>query len=277
MIRLFFLIFPVSLLAGNISVSLTNMQESTTYTVENPAQALKAQLDFPTNFYTVALHYQTTFNQIHISSFAAFLLTDSKTTGNDRDWYQGTLSVYSSSTDRVHSYYQAGIELSKELYHHWTPFVKLQYTLFDQYWTDTYQEDYVKGITETVEGKSIRYKQTRYEGSIGIQYDTPLSSALSLQIRPYMGYLINEATDEHLLRDFYTTQKAYMFGYGGEIGVKLTVSNNLYLTAHIDHKRFQDNDLDMDYFNLSDTQYMSLPSSYENKLTAATLGIWYNY
>lgn len=269
------LLFPVSTYAGNIVIETDKRQGESFYIVESPSQGLKSKLIFPFNIYTGSIGYQTSIEDFAIQFNASYALDKTVTTGEDFDWKHNSLTVYSDSKNSVDHYSQYELTLSKVITQQLNIFSKFTYRKLDFSWQDTVQVDYVKNQTESVDGLSLKYEQDFYQLNLGLSYEAPLAESLSFKLEPSLIYAYVESKDSHILRSFYTKQFAQALGYSVSLRLVKRIDKQANLSLHYAYQTLQGNTVDMDYFNLSDYNYLTYPSSYSFK--ERQLGIRYLY
>ena len=273
-----FLVFlsPAILVAGDIDVSLKNSSGESSYIVSsNNFQNLKSKLIFPFNYNSVDLEFEHKLKCFNININLSFLLSSKVTKGEDYDWQNGNLTVYSQSDNKIDEYHNIDIILNKNIFYDIDLFAKFNYKILDMYWRDTYQEDYIKNSSEYVLGNTLKFQQEFYKYHLGLSYKNDLYKNISLILKPSLVFAYINTKDTHILRDFYTVQNAKAFGYetSCELRYKLTTKSNLKIS--IAYINIEDKNTDMDYYNQLNEKYLSYPSSYNYKNT--TVGIHYNY
>jgi len=269
-------LFPAILFAGSIDLSLKNNIGKSLYTVSsNNFQNLKSKLIFPFNYSSLDLEYEHKLNHFNINISLSFLLNSKVEKGEDYDWQNNTLTVYSQSNNKIDKYYSIGVMLNKNLNNELDFFLKFNYNILDMYWSNTYQEDYIKNNKEYILGNTLKFQQKFYEYYLGLGYRHNISKNTYLKLKPSLVFAYVNTKDTHILRNFYTIQNAKAFGYeiGFELNYKLTVKS--YLKISISHLNIKDKNVEMSYYNSLNEKYLSYPSSYHYENT--TIGIHYNY
>ena len=269
-------LFPAILFAGSIDLSLKNNIGKSLYTVSsNNFQNLKSKLIFPFNYSSLDLEYEHKLNHFNINIILSFLLNSKVEKGEDYDWQNNTLTVYSQSNNKIDKYYSIGVMLNKNLNNELDFFLKFNYNILDMYWSNTYQEDYIKNNKEYILGNTLKFQQKFYEYYLGLGYRHNISKNTYLKLKPSLVFAYVNTKDTHILRNFYTIQNAKAFGYeiGFELNYKLTVKS--YLKISISHLNIKDKNVEMSYYNSLNEKYLSYPSSYHYENT--TIGIHYNY
>ena len=269
-------LFPAILIAGNIDLSFKKNNGQSSYTVNsNNFQNLKSELIFPFNYNSIDLEYEHQLKYLYININSSFLLNSKVEKGEDYDWQNNSLTVYSLSDNKINKYYNIGIILNKNIIYNIDLFAKFNYKILDMYWSKTYQEDYIKNNSEYILGNTLKFQQEFYKYHLGLSYKNDLSKNISLILKPSLVFAYINTKDTHILRDFYTVQNVKAFGYetSCELRYKLTTKSNLKIS--IAYINIEDKNTDMDYYNILNEKYLSYPSSYNYKNT--TIGIHYNY
>lgn len=275
MVKLLLIVLPAVLFAGNISISLENKNGSSYYTVEDPAHQLKSKLVFPFEMNAVALEYVADIYGFKLAFSSSFLLDSKTTTGKDYDWQNGTMTVFSTSDDKINRYADYKLEVSRNILKHLDIVGSFRYKYVDMEWSDTHQEDFVQHTTVDLQGTTLRYEQTFYQYNLGLEYEAALPKDFIFKIKPSAIYTYIEAKDTHLLRDFYTMQYSNAFGYGVKIDLEKKVYKNSTLVLNFSYEAFEDKDTDMKFFNSQNQNYVTYPSSF--KYSNRTFGIKYIY
>jgi len=275
---LFTLIFPVILFAGNINLSFGNHHGQSFYIVESAnTQNLRSKLVFPFNFNSIGLEYNQKFHYFTIGINSSFLLNTTQTEGKDYDWQNNNLTVYSKSNNKISKYHAIGITLLKALSNNVTLFTKFNYSTLDMYWLNTYQEDYIKNKNEFISGNTLEFKQKFYKYNLGISYKNTIFKKLSLAFSPSLIYAYINTKDIHILRDFYTIQNIKSFGYEVNLNLKYDITTISSLMISFNYIDINDKNINMDYYNKLNKNYISYPSSYSYKDKVLRIHYTYNF
>lgn len=271
-----FFLSPAILFAGDIDLSLNNNYGQSSYIVNsNNSQNLKSKLIFPFNYNTLDIVYHHHFKYFKIGFYSSFILNTQTTKGEDYDWQNNNLTVYSKSDNTIDKYSNIGLELEKNIVKSIDIFTKFNYQNLDMQWMNTYQEDYVKNKTTYIAGNTLKFQQEFYNYGLGVKYQHRVFKSIFFELNPSLNYVYVNTKDTHSLRDFYTIQNAKAFGY--EINCKLNYNITIKSTLKIslNYIQIKDTKVDMGYYNIIDEKFISYPSSYAYRNT--TFGIHYNY
>lgn len=270
---LFIAIFPVLLFSGDIELLVKNNNGDSSYIVESPDQNLKAKLIFPYEFNTLEVVYSHKFDFFDIKVNSSFVLNDETTTGKDYDWHKDSLTVFSTSDNQIDKYTDFGVQVSKDIWNNLKTLAGFNYKTLDMHWSDTYQEDYINNSTSYTQGETLKYQQDFYQYYLGLNYINEIYKNLFIELEPTFIYAYIESKDTHVLRSFYTLQKAKAFGYALAFNTSYRLNQNSKIKLFLNYEILKDNSIDMDYYNFLGSKYLSLPSSYryENR----TIGIGY--
>ena len=272
-----FLIFPVIVFAENIEISLKHHIGKTFYTVESKEQQLKSQLDFPFEFNAIDLQVNYPMDSFDIGFSVSFLNNSDVKTNKDYDWKNEEMTVFSSSKNHIDRYYDFGLDVSTDVSNNLKLFTQMHYTTLNIYWTDTYQEDYIKDRSKYIKGKTLEYEQTFYEYLLGVNYQVTVLKDFIFEFKPSLLYTMARITDKHLLRGFFTLQNIQTFGY--DITLKGIYQINSYSKINLlfSSKKFSDNHIDMYYYNQFNEKYLTLPSSYNYESDTISIGYSFNF
>lgn len=275
--RIFLLfLFPAIIFAGNIDLSLKNNDGQSSYTVNsNNSQNLKSELIFPFNYNSIDLGYKYKLGYFNIYINSSFLLKSKTEKGKDYDWQNNNLTVYSQSDNKIDKYYDVGIGLDKKILKNINLFIKFNYQILDMYWSNTYQEDYVKNDNEYIAKNTLKFQQEFYKYNIGLSYKNNLTKNISLILKPSLVFTSINTKDTHILRNFYTIQDINAFGYKLKFAFKYRLTTKSNLKLSIAYINIKDENADMNYYNILNERFSSYPSTYNYKKT--TVGIHYNY
>ena len=274
--KLSLFLLPTILVAGNIEISVKNNNGQSSYIVNsNNSQNLKSKLIFPFNYNTIDIAYQHPFKYFKVSFCSSFLINRKTTNGEDYDWQNNNLTVYSKSDNTIDKYNNVGLVLTKNVFKDIDIFTKFNYQNLDMHWVNTDQKDYVKNKNEYISENTLKFQQEFYIYSLGIKYQKYIFKKVFFELTPLLNYSHINTKDTHILREFYAKQNINTFGY--EINCKLsyniTIKSKLKISFNYIH--IKDQNVDMVYYNNLNEKYVSYPSSYTYKDT--TIGIHYNY
>lgn len=267
---------PAILVAGNLDLSIKNNNGQSSYVVNsNNSQNLKSKLIFPFSYNTFDIKYQHPFKYFKASFSSSFIINSQTAKGEDYDWQNNNLTVYSKSDNAIDKYNDMGLALTKNIFNDIDIFTKFNYQNLDMRWMKTYQKDYVKDKIEYISGNTLKFQQEFYRYGVGIKYKKNISKKILFELSPSLNYAYINTKDTHILRDFYTIQNAKAFGY--EINCKLNYNITIRskLKISLNYINIEDDNVDMDYYNKLNEMYSSYPSSYRYENT--TIGIHYNY
>jgi len=255
--KLSFFLLPTILIAGNIDISIKNNNGQSSYIVNsNNAQNLKSKLIFPFNYNTVDIAYQRPFKYFKLGFYSSFLVNSRTRNGEDYDWQNNNLTVYSKSDSVIDTYNNVGLVLTKNAFKDIDIFTKFNYQNLDMYWVNTHQKDYVKNKNEYISENTLKFQQEFYIYSLGIKYQKYIFKKVFFELTPLLNYSYINTKDTHILRDFYTIQNANAFGY--EINCKLsyniTIKSKLKISLNYIH--IEDQNVDMAYYNNLNEKYV---------------------
>ena len=276
LIVLLFIIFSVISFAETINISLKNHNGESYYTVDSAdSRNLKSKLNFPFDFTSVDLEYKHDYSLFNITFSSSFLVDSKTTTGNDYDWKDKDITVFSSSKNHIDKYYALGLSLSKKLSKETEFFSGVYYKVLNMNWSDTYQKDYVKNEQEYISNKSLEYQQSFYEYILGVSYQSLFLKDILVELKPSLIYTVVDIKDKHLLRGFYTTQNVNTFGYNIALKSSYNIGENSTIALLFSYKTVKKSRIDMNYYNQLHENYLTLPSSYAYKNIIRNIS--YNY
>lgn len=268
--------FPVMLIAGNIKLSLNKHNAESSYSVRSDNQQnLKSTLNFPLRFTSFNISYTHQYYTLYITLKSSFLLKSTTSIGKDFDWKDNKLTVYSMSKNNIEKYYSNEIEVSKNIINNLSLFLKFNYQVIHINWKDTYQEDYVQNINESISGKTLTFNQVFYKYKLGVSYQNPINKNFNYQIRPSLVYAFIHTKDTHILRNFYTIQDIQTYGYEIDFSISYTISEKSHIYLSYNYQKIVEKHTDMNYYNIFKQNYLTYPSSY--KYTSRILSLGYNY
>lgn len=278
MLKVFFItIFPVILFAGDIELLVKNNNGDSSYIVESPDQNLKAKLIFPFEFNTLDVVYNHKFNFFDIKVNSSFLLNDETTTGKDYDWHNDNLTVFSTSDNKLDKYTDFGLEISKDILDNLRALVGFNYKTLDMYWSNTYQQDFINDTISNIQGETLKYQQDFYQSYLGLNYKNEIDKNILIELKPTLIYAYIESKDTHILRSFYTFQKSKALGYAFEINASYRLSQNSKIKLSLNYEKLKDDNVDIDYYNLLGSKYLTLSSSYEYSNRAIGIGYIFRF
>lgn len=271
------LIFPVALAAGNLGLEFENNSGESSYIVESVAQDLKAKLIFPFKYYSANFSYEHEFSFFNIKLITSFLLKNKKTIGEDYDWLNNNLTVFSTSTNKIDNYSGYTIEISKKIKNHFTIITSFTYKLLSLYWQNTTEQDFIKNKTTTIEGTTLKYQQKIYQYNLGLLYKNIFTEKLSIELNPFLEYALIDSKDTHILRDFYTKQISNTYGYKLILNTTYKINNRVKVVLSGKYTYLKDTNTKMDYFNALDEKYLTLPSSFIYKNRSIGIGFFIQF
>lgn len=270
-----FFFLPALLVAGTLGVDLENHQGKSSYNVSSPIQKLEASLKFPFDLNSVGLFYQTNFYGYDFVFRTDLLLGSSVRKGEDFDWYQNRLTVYSSSDNKIDKFQSYSLEVSKDIFESFYITNRFLYKKLNMSWSNTFEEDFVRNDTSINEGLSLTYNQDFYQIDIGIGYEKSLFDFIIVSIEPSFIYTYIISRDKHLLRNFHTLQYSQAIGYGIDGRLSYQLDTNSKVSLDYVYEEYSDDNTQMNYYTSENKNYMSLPAkySYDNR----KFGVSYSY
>ena len=270
-------IFPAILFAGNFEISLNHNIGKSFYIVESKEEQLKSELDFPFEFNALDVQLNYPIGSFDIGLSASFLNSSEVKTSKDYDWKNEEKTVFSSSKNHIDQYYGFGLEVSTDVSTNLKLLTQMHYTTLNMYWSDTYQEDYVKNRSNYISGKTLEYEQSFYEYLLGVNYQVTFLKDFTFEFKPSLLYTMAKIKDKHLVRGFYTLQNIQTFGY--DITLKGIYEINSYSKINLlfNSKKFSDNHIDMNYYNQFNEKYLTLPSSYNYESDTISIGYSFSF
>lgn len=273
---LVFFLLPALLNAGNIDLSLKYHSGYAYYTVESTdIQNLKSKLVFPFRYKTFDIKYEYPFKIFNISLYTSFLIDSKTTKGEDFDWKNKNLTVYSNSDDLIDKYNSVSLKLDKQIFKNFSFFAKVDYKKLNSCWKNTSQTDFISHTKEHVNKNSLIFKQKFYMYNFGINYKKNVFEKLSFEFNPSLVYSCVDTKDIHILRNFYTTQNIRTFSYKFNFKLNYYINRKSKIKVSFSHLRIKDDNINMDYYNLLNEKYLSYPSSYIYRNNI--IGIHYEY
>lgn len=268
--------FSALLCAQNIELSLKNSNGNSLYIVEKPSQNLKAKLSFPFDFYTIDLAYSHHFNFFDLKASSSFLLNHKTTIGKDYDWQNDNLTLFSKSDNKVDRYYDFALEISKNIFDDLKVLTRFNYKILDMYWSNTHQEDFVKNETSYHQELTLKYQQKFYKYNLGLNYQYEIYRDILIEFEPSLVYAFIESKDTHVSRNFYTLQNSQAFGYKVKFNTIYKINSNSKIKLSFYQEALRDKSVDMNYYNILNKKYKTLPSSYKYKNSTICIGYIYS-
>jgi len=273
-----FLIFSASLFAGKIDISYLYNSGKSTYKVwSDNTQNLQSKLLFPVDFATLRVRYTHTYRSLSFTIYSSVLLYKKTTDGEDFDWQNDTLTVYSSSDNIIENYYDGGVTCKKNFLPSFALFAKFHYQMLKSSWYNTQQEDYVKNSSSFLNTKTLTFQQEFFQYHFGLDYTTNISKKISFSLLPSVVYAFINTKDTHLLREFYTKQKIQSLGYEWSIKTHYILDKNLGINIAFSYISLKDSQVDMHYYNAYYGKYLTYPSSYKYTNKSLSFGIYYTF
>ena len=267
--------FSATLFAENIELSLKNNNGNSSYIVQSPSQNLKAKLIFPFKFSTFDLNYAHEFSFFDIKIGSSFLLNHKTTTGKDYDWQNDNLTVFSSSDNKIDKYSKYSLEISKDIFYDLKIFANFDYKILDMYWSNTAEEDFVKNENSYVKDLTLKFQQEFFQHNLGLTYKNNIYKNILVEIQPSFIYAFVKSKDTHVLRSFYIKQNSKAIGFGLKLNTTYSITDNSKIKLSLNYETLEDKNVNMDYYNVLNQKYKTLPSSYKYK--NQTIGLSYSY
>jgi len=272
------LLFSAILFAEEGGLLLTLHEGESSYTVHTPSTpTLSSKLIFPLHFYSIGTQYSTQLSDCTLSIGGALLLHSPIEKGEDYDWKEQRLTVYSHSNNQVAHYQEFYLLLQKPYTTSLQWRTKLHYQKIDTHWSQTQQTDYIKEEERTINKETLHFQQHLYSLYFGVDYTKILSSKTTYTISPSLVYSYITTKDSHLLRGFYTQQAFGTLGYHIEAQIQYHFNPSSTCKFTLKHTKLTKDSTPMDYYNRFDEQYLSYPSSYHYKQTTLTLSYLYSF
>ena len=254
-------ILPATLLAGSININSSYHNGSSSYTVKN--KNIKSELKFPFSFNSIGMEYFTNFKNLKIGISYNTLLNYNSKKGEDFDWKDNNLTIYSNSKNNVKKFENIELLISKRLYLNFDIFATFNYTDLEFDWYDTNQVDYLLNKKSHTGGKTLKFRQEFYKYSLGIQYKNHINKKMLLILNPSLTYAYINTKDSHILRGFYTTQNFNTLGYDFSTILIYKINKRSNLKISYKYEKLSKDNTDMSYYNNSNYKFNMLPSSYK--------------
>lgn len=204
------------------------------------------------------------------------MLYQNQNVGEDFDWKNDELTVYSASKDKLESYRHYKLSISKNLFSNFSITGSFIYRDTREHWSDTKQVNYVTETTTQLSGKTLEYAQTFYQYSLGVEYSKKFLKTFRVRVNPSFVYGYVDTKDTHVSRDFYVIQNCHAFGYSFQGSVEKELTKHSVIGLSIDYMNIEDKKTDMYYYTaFSHELFATYPSSYQYK--DFNFGINYRY
>lgn len=258
-------LLPTSVLAGSVEVSLDNYSGESSYSVKAPAQKLESKLIFPYEFQKVSLDFKKDTSIGAFSLKVSLPINESKEIGEDYDWADNALTVYSSSKNKLNNYSLIEGSWDYKFTNDWELSNSVSYEYFNFDWYDTSQYDYVREDQSNMIGNTLNFKQELFSYNIGLNNHYKLNDKISFEtsINGIASYV--KIKDSHLLRDFYTTQNSLAFGYRLGFKANYSINTKNIISLGISKESIRGQKEDMNYYSTSDDKLNSYPATYKNE------------
>ncbi len=124
---------------------------------------------------------------------------------------------------------------------------------------------------------TLKYQQKFYQYNLGLNYKLKLYKNISIELEPSLVYALIKAKDTHISRNFHTLQNSKAFGYLVKLNTIYKINNNSKIKLSLNHKQLKDKSVDMDYYNILNQRYLTLPSSYRYKNSSIGLSYVFSF
>lgn len=273
---IFITVFPLVVYGGGIGVIISDNNGESSYEVRSGS--LRSELVFPFAFNTIGISTQHRIAYVSLTFEFSGLLDKRSKTGKDYDYQNNDLTIFSRSQNRIDNFIAIRLSAAKNLNKHLDFIASLKYQKLNNKWYNTIQTDFNRDQTIAIDGKTLEYKQNFYQFNIGVDYYHNLTNDIAISIKPSLIYAFINNEDRHLLRNFYTEQDSDAFGYGLAIAVTKMVAKQHSINFFLQHEFYRDKSNKIDYFTISsNTNYATLPASFEYKNTQFGIKYQFNY
>lgn len=246
------------------------------YIVSDPTRALHSRLVFPHNIETIGLAYQYNFKDYSVQVSSQFLLHQHKNIGEDFDWKNQELTVYSNSQDTLDRYKHYELSIFKNIFSSFSITGNFIYQDIQEHWSNTKQVNYIADNTTLTTGKTLEFTQTFYQSSLGMAYSKEFLKNFIINLNPSFVYSYIYTQDTHILRNFYTQQSCHTFGYNFKVSLKKELTDSTTFGVKFQYIKVEDKRTDMRYYTSSSKELFAIyPSSYQ--YNNFNFGIDYKY
>lgn len=253
-----------SLIAKDREFSLSILQHSNQAEYIVQSGSLKSKLTFPTSIISLKTQYiQSLTNTISVGAFIETPLTKKEKVGEDFDWSGDSLTIYSSSQNRVDKYSKVGL-IGRYKYN---PNIILNIiyakSIYNMIWSNTQQIDYTANTSSSLAGDTLKYEIIKNIFTFSPSY-THNFEKYNITFSPQVSWVYADTTDNHLLRNFYTKQNNKGIGYGLKLKTVYNISKKISIGAGFKYSYFKDKDSSTYYYTSTDIHYQTIQSSYKD-------------
>ncbi|WP_428746140.1 hypothetical protein [Sulfurimonas sp.] len=250
--------------ADSVAIFLEDQSSESSYIVKAPEFQLESKLIFPKHFNTLGISYNYSYLDYDFAISTHFLLHSSDQKGEDFDWKNGELTVYSSSTDILDSYQHYKFQISKKISPEFSLTAAFVYKDTQEHWSNTKQQNYITDTTSQLTETTLQFSQTFYTYLLGMTYSKKLFSEFSVHFNPSFTYSYIDTKDVHIVRNFYVFQNAQAFGYDLKLLLQKKLTENSTLGLNLQYSNVKDKQTDMSYYYISSgNHFATYPSSYQ--------------
>ena len=262
--------------AGQYDFSLSQIEGSSEYFVESESQELTSKLIFPYRFATATFRASDSLWDGSASFEVTFPISSFNKKGEDYDWQNKQLTVYSSSQNNLENFFSSKIQWKFSILKNLQLVTSISYDVLDFSWIDTYQKDYVKNETSFKAGRTLSYKQSFYLFELGCSYTQVLSQNSSIELLPKIALGYAETKDQHLLRGFYTLHESRLNGLNIEIKNHYQLNKTQNFSVGLAYKKLIGKTSKMNYYSIynENVSFASYPAKFSNE--SITLGLTYS-
>lgn len=268
------ILLPAIIVAGEVDIKLLHNSGKSTYSVIEPKNNLKATLDFPIKFYSTSIEYKQRLKNYNITIGTSFLLKDSRSLGEDFDWQNESLTVYSNSENKVNNFYDIYVSVERSLFDNFSIIGGFKHSKLDFDWYNTDSTNYVNNTKTFINGKTLSFNQKINQINIGIKYKNRFN-AISLSLIPSLVLSNIENKDTHILRNFYTKQNTNLFGFNIKSNLSYIINEKSSLGFFVEYEKLNETSTDMKYYTSTLGNYQTLDSSFE--VEHKKFGLQYGY
>jgi len=280
MIRLIILlIISFKLVASDtLALSLATLSGTSNYEVWQKSSSLKSKLVFPFNAKLLHVGFDKKLSDRSILSFNyATKITTKDRKGEDYDWQNDNLTVYSFSKNKLNNYQSFLLSSSYEG-ELLTYFFSFSYKYIQFSWSDTSQIDYIKDKQSLLHDRSVTYQQDElfFGFSPSYSYNT---EKIKFSLMPSFYYGVDFTKDKHIKikRGFYTEANYKGFAYGVDVRAEYRLLTSTNVKLFYKSFYFKDDDTMLGYKNEEGFKFRSLPSSFLYKEHMLGIGIKYSF
>jgi hypothetical protein len=258
----------------NISLSYKTVIAATSYTVTK--DSIKAKLDFPYKVNSATLALTKELYSYKLFTELEMMTSFKKTKGEDFDWYQGEMSVYSYSSQSVEDFASITLGVNKQYCEYFSMTYLYKFHQQKFIWSAVHQYDYINNSSITVEDASIQYEQFIHTLKL-----KPTASyhfnKFQLSYTPSINYIQMSSTDKHLLRGFYTIQENSGFLLEQNFSLIYSHNRNIAFALYYSTESFHDKNSYMNYYFNSGYKYDKLQSTLNYEQTSYALTFFYTF